>query len=44
MSYSKEEIQAVVKVLKSRFNNLTAEQLIDMAFEILKAIEEAKGQ
>ncbi len=33
------EIKTVTKILKKRFNNLTAEELVDLAFEIIEALE-----
>jgi len=32
------ELTAVVGVLKKRFNNLTAEELIELAVQVLKAL------
>jgi len=34
-----EKIKAVAKILKSHFTNLTVEQTIDMAVEIVQALE-----
>lgn len=36
-----EALKAVVSVLKQRFNNLTAEELIDLASTILAAVNKA---
>lgn len=38
----KKEIEAIVAVLKKRFNNLGASELISLAFEIHEAIENAR--
>lgn len=35
---SRAEVTAVVAVLKKRFNNLGAEELIALAYEILEAL------
>ena len=35
---SRAELQAVVAVLKKRFNNLSAEELLALAFDILEAL------
>jgi hypothetical protein len=37
--YNKQMIMAVVEVLKKRFNNLTALELISLAHDILDALE-----
>lgn len=42
MALNKDALKAVVAILKRRFNNLTAEELIDLAAEILEAAEEAQ--
>ena len=34
----KEEIQAVSKVLKNRFNNLSVEELLELSFKILEEL------
>lgn len=39
MSYS-EKLKAIVSVLRKRFNNLSAEELIDLATQILEVLEE----
>lgn len=33
------DLQAVVRILKKRFNNLTAEELIELAVQILEELE-----
>jgi hypothetical protein len=35
----RDEIQAIVEVLKKRFNNLGASELVSLAFQIHEAIE-----
>lgn len=35
------KIKAVVKVLKKKYTNLTAEEAIDLAIEILQAVDRA---
>jgi len=35
---SRAEVEAVVEVLKKRFSNLTAEEVIKLAFDILEAL------
>ena len=42
MTYA-EKMKAIVVVLKRRFTNLTVEESIDMAADILKAIDEEKN-
>lgn len=41
---TREELKAVAGVLKQRFKNLTAEETIDLASDILVAIQDAKPQ
>lgn len=38
------EIKAVVAVLKTRFNNLGAEELVALAVDILEAIESTRKE
>lgn len=35
-------IMAIIRVLKARFNNLTAEELVELACKIWDAVEEAQ--
>lgn len=35
-----EKVKVVAKLLKKRFNNLTAEELIHISFEIVEALDE----
>ena len=35
---SREQVEAVSRVLKQRFNNLSAEQLINLSFDVLNAL------
>lgn len=39
---SQAELKAVVRVLKARFNNLGAEELIDLAAQIVEAMAQTK--
>lgn len=41
--YTQREIVAVTRVLKERFANLTAEELLDLAFKILAALQDARA-
>lgn len=35
-----EKVKVVAKILKKRFNNLTAEELIHISFSIVEALDE----
>lgn len=35
-----EKVKVVVKILKKRFNNLTAEEVVHIAFQIVEALDE----
>ena len=41
--YNQREIMAVTRVLKERFGNLTAEELLDLAFKIVNALTDARA-
>ncbi len=37
-----EKVKAIAKVLKGKFTNLTVQEVIDISYKILEAIEEPK--
>jgi hypothetical protein len=42
MTYTEDEIQAVVNTLKGHFNNLSVSQVLSIAFDILRALKIAQ--
>lgn len=40
MSRQREAVEAVIRILKQRFPNLTVEEVVKLAFDLVEAIEE----
>lgn len=39
MKFSKNDIKHIISILKAKFQNLSAEQLFDLAFQILEGLD-----
>lgn len=39
-----EKVKAIAKILKAKFTNLTVEEVIDLAYKILEAVEEEENE
>lgn len=42
MPWDKKHVTAIIEVLKKRFNNLSAIELVNLAMDICQAIEDTK--
>lgn len=42
MTFTQAQVKAVAEILKKKFQNLSALELIDLAYTILQAAEDAK--